>query len=49
MQYVPMVSDLDAILGTFLQIRNNRKIPEVDKPRSELIHSDGTGQEKAGT
>lgn len=45
--FVDTVSHLDAVLGPLLQVRNNRVVPKVDEPRSELIHRDWAGQEKA--
>lgn len=41
------VSHLDAIFGPLLQVRNDRVVPQVNKPRSKFIHCDWAGQEKA--
>lgn len=41
------VSHLDAIFGPLLQVRNDRVVPQINKPRSKFIHCDWAGQEKA--
>lgn len=47
--FVDSVSHLDAVLCPLLEVRDNRVVPKVDKPRSKLFHRDWTGQEKART
>ena len=46
---LPAVTHLDAVLGPLLQVRDNRVVPKINKPRSKLIHCDRTWQEKTRT
>ena len=43
---VCVVSDLDAILGSFLEVGDDGMVPQVNEPRAEILHSHRTGEEE---